>query len=103
MMTRDELMIEVLSRHGKNKYYSSSMIFDALSSNSHSSFVGKIRKLRGDEKFINQNFIARFYNDEANNRRVYYDITKAGVMLLLLKQQKDDFRISLIKKLIALL
>lgn len=101
-MTKDELMAAVLSRHGKNKYYNSTQVAEALGITAKG-MVEKIRKLKCDDEFKQTNFIGRSYNDAANTYRIYYDVTKQGVMLLLLKQQSDQFRIAMIEKITAFL
>lgn len=100
-MTKEELTIEVLSRHQKGKTYHSKVVAEALGMKENS-IKNKISKLP-DSEFKTKNFIGRAYNDEANTYKTYIDITKAGVLFLMTTQQDYTAKIAIIEKLQSLL
>ena len=101
-MTKDELLLEVLARRNRNRTYHSKVVSEALGTK-ESTRIKKIRSLKCDDQFLQENYIGRAYNDESNTYRVYYDIKTPGVLLLLLKQQDDTARLAIIEKLISYL
>ena len=101
-MTHEDLTLQVLQRRHRRTVYNSRPIAEALGI-SHESLLKKIKNLKCDAQFKAENFVDRPYTGPDTNHQVYFDIFTPGVMLLLAKSQKDDFRIALIEKLLSLL
>ena len=100
-MTKEEFQIALFQRRNRRKMWNSREVAELLSI-THASLVNKIGRIK-DDQFRQEHFVGRAYHDEGNHRNVYYDIDTAGVMLLSLKQQSDEFRVLLIDKLLSFL